>query len=274
MSKTLEIARRVSIPDICKRKGNVPLVCLTAYTYPMARILDRHVDILLVGDSLGIVLYGMENTHGVTLEMIVAHGKAVVRGSENACVICDMPFGSYQESPEQAFRNAVDVISRTGCTGIKIEGGEEMAATVEFLVKRGIPIMGHIGLKPQSINVVGGYKSQGQNETEILEIKRDAKAFSDAGAFAIVMECMVEQVAREITKEVKTVTIGIGASSECDGQVLVTEDMIGVFNDFQPKFVKKYANLEKEINKAVEDYTNDVKNRIFPSKENTYNKKV
>ena len=273
MSKVSERIKRTSVPDIFKNKGGVPLVCLTAYTYPMAKILDKHVDILLVGDSVGVVLYGMENTHNVTLEMMIGHGKAVVKGSEYACVICDMPFGSYQESPELAFRNAAKVIAETGCAGIKIEGGVEMAETVEFLVKRGVPVMGHVGLKPQSINTVGGYKSQGHSEDEVLAIQRDAQSISDAGAFSVVLECMVEEVAAEVTKNITAVTIGIGASARCDGQVLVTEDMLGIFTDFQPKFVKQYIDLQKQIDEATQLYASEVKDRIFPSSKHVYQKK-
>ena len=264
MSKVSERIKRTSVPDIFKNKGGVPLVCLTAYTYPMAKILDKHVDILLVGDSVGVVLYGMENTHNVTLEMMIGHGKAVVKGSEYACVICDMPFASYQESPELAFRNAAKVIAETGCAGIKIEGGVEMAETVEFLVKRGIPERGHVGLKPQSINTVGGYKSQGHSEDEVLAIQRDAQSISEAGAFSVVLECMVEEVAAEVTKNITAVTIGIGASARCDGQVLVTEDMLGLTPPPYPSFVKNYSNMRGILKKSASKYKNEVKKNKIP----------
>ena len=273
MSTAKKVNGRVTIPDIAARKGGKPVVSLTAYTYPMARILDPHVDFLLVGDSMGVVLYGLETTHGVTLEMAIAHGASVVRGTEHACVIVDMPFGSYQESPEQAFRNAARIISETGCSGIKIEGGEEMAETVRFLIKRGIPVMGHIGLQPQSVNVAGGYRSQGRDDNGAKQIMEDARAISDAGAFAIVIEAVVEPLARAITEAIPTVTIGIGASPACDGQVLVTEDAIGMFADFTPKFVKRFAEVGEGIGQAAADYAAQVTAGTFPASEHCYHKK-
>ena len=273
MSTAKKVNGRVTIPDIAARKGGKPVVSLTAYTYPMARILDPHVDFLLVGDSMGVVLYGLETTHGVTLEMAIAHGASVVRGTEHACVIVDMPFGSYQESPEQAFRNAARIISETGCAGIKIEGGEEMVETVRFLIKRGIPVMGHIGLKPQSVNVAGGYRSQGRDDNGAKQIMEDARAISDAGAFAIVIEAVVEPLARTITEAIPTVTIGIGASPACDGQVLVTEDAIGMFADFTPKFVKRFAEVGEGIGQAAADYGAQVTAGTFPAPEHCYHKK-
>ena len=272
MSTAKKVNGRVTIPDITARKGGKPVVSLTAYTYPMARILDPHVDFLLVGDSMGVVLYGLETTHGVTLEMAIAHGASVVRGTEHACVIVDMPFGSYQESPEQAFRNAARIISETGCSGIKIEGGEEMVETVRFLIKRGIPVMGHIGLKPQSVNVAGGYRSQGRDDNAAKKIMADARAISGAGAFAIVIEAVVEPLARAITESILTVTIGIGASPACDGQVLVTEDAIGMFADFTPKFVKRFAEIGEDIGQAAADYAAQVSARTFPAPEHCYGK--
>lgn len=272
MSTAKKVNGRVTIPDIAARKGGAPVVSLTAYTYPMARILDPHVDFLLVGDSMGVVLYGMETTHGVTLEMVIAHGASVVRGTKHACVIVDMPFGSYQESPERAFRNAARVISETGCSGIKIEGGEEMAATVRFLLERGIPVMGHIGLKPQSVNVAGGYRSQGRDDDAANQIMADARALSDAGAFAIVIEAVVEPLARAITEAIPTVTIGIGASPACDGQVLVTEDAIGMFSEFTPKFVKRFVEVGEDISQAAADYGAQVTARTFPAPEHCYGK--
>jgi 3-methyl-2-oxobutanoate hydroxymethyltransferase len=235
--------------------------------------LDAHCDFLLVGDSLGMVLYGMESTLGVTLDMAINHGAAVVRGSTHACVIVDMPFGTYQESQEQAYRNCARVMAETGCAAIKIEGGIEMAETVTFLVERGIPVMGHIGLKPQSVNVSGGYRAHGRNPDEAKKIKQDALAISDAGAFAIVIEGVIQNLAAEITHEIPIVTIGIGASAECDGQVLVTEDIIGMFTEFTPKFVKRFAEVGDEIGRAAAEYAKEVKLRAFPADEHCYGKK-
>jgi 3-methyl-2-oxobutanoate hydroxymethyltransferase len=262
--------RRVTVPDIAARKGGEPVVCLTAYTAPMAKLLDPHVDLLLVGDSMGMALYGMDSTLGVTLEMSIAHGAAVMRGSRHACVIVDLPFGSYQESPAQAFRNSAKVMAETGCAGIKIEGGTEMAETVRFLVERGVPVMGHVGLKPQSLNITGGFRSQGRDADAAERIIEDARAISDAGAFAIVVEAVVEQVARRVTQAIPTVTIGIGASPDCDGQVLVTEDAIGMFPDFSPKFVKRFAEVGDAISRAAADYSREVRARSFPAAKNLY----
>jgi len=267
------IISRVSIPDLAGRKGGEPIVSLTAYTAPMAKILDPHCDFLLVGDSLGMILYGMDSTLGVTLDMMINHGGAVVRGSKRACVVVDMPFGTYQESPEQAYRNCARVMAETGCGAIKLEGGSEMAKTVTFLVERGIPVMGHVGLKPQSVNVAGGYRAQGRDEGESEKIRRDAQAISRAGAFVIVIEGVLENLAAEITEEVPAVTIGIGASAQCDGQILVTEDAIGMFTDFTPKFVKRYSETADDIDKAVAKYAQEVKARTFPADEHCYGAK-
>jgi len=264
---------RITVTDIAARKGGEPVACLTAYTAPMAKILDPHVDLLLMGDSLGMALYGMSSTLGVTLDMVIAHGAAVVRGSERACVIVDMPFATYQESPAQAYRNCARVVAETGCAGIKLEGGEEMAETVRFLVARGIPVQGHVGLMPQSFNTAGGYRVQGKNQLEAAKIKFDAAAISEAGAFSIVIEGTIENVAAEITKNISAVTIGIGASPTCDGQVLVTEDVIGLFTEFTPKFVKKYADVGEAIGEAAAEYAKDVKSRAFPGPEHCYVKK-
>jgi 3-methyl-2-oxobutanoate hydroxymethyltransferase len=264
---------RVSVPEIAGRKGGELIVSLTAYTAPMAKILDAHCDFLLVGDSLGMVLYGMKSTLGVTLEMAINHGAAVVRGSTRACVIVDMPFGTYQESREQAYRNCARVVTETGCNAVKIEGGTEMSETVTFLVERGIPVMGHIGLQPQSVNISGGYKAHGRKWNEAEKIKQDARAISDAGAFAIVIEGVVEDLAAEITREIPIVTIGIGASAECDGQILVTEDAIGMFAEFTPKFVKRFAEVGDEISKAAAEYAKEVKSRTFPADKHCYSKK-
>jgi len=266
----LKKINRVSIPDLAGRKGGEPIVSLTAYTMPMARILDPHCDFLLVGDSLGMVVYGMDTTLGVTLDMMINHGLAVVRGSRQACVIVDMPFGSYQESPEQAYRNCARVMAETGCGGVKIEGGREMMTTVSFLVERGIPVMGHVGLKPQSVNLAGGYRAHGRDQDEAERIKEDARTISNAGAFSIVLEGLVEDLAADITREILPVTIGIGASAQCDGQILVIDDVIGMFTEFTPKFVKRFSETGKEISKAAAKYAKEVKSRKFPAKEHCY----
>ncbi len=262
--------KRVSVPEIRARKDGEPLVVLTAYTTPMARLLDPHVEILLVGDSLGMVLYGMESTLGVTLDMMIGHGAAVMRGSDHACVIVDMPFASYQESPEQAYRNSARVMAETGCAGIKIEGGVEMAPTIEFLTARAVPVMGHVGLMPQSFNAYGGFKIQGRDPDTARRIVDDARAVADAGAFSMVVEGVIEPLGREITAAVAIPTIGIGASPACDGQVLVTEDMVGLFSDFTPKFVRRYADLGPRIAEAVAEYAKDVRARRFPTSEQCF----
>lgn len=261
--------KRLTPSNIIALKGQRPIVSLTAYTTPIAKLLDPHCDLLLVGDSLGMVLYGMDNTVGVTVEMMIAHGQAVMRGARNGCVIVDMPFGSYQESKEQAFRNAARIMKETGCDGVKLEGGAEMAETIAFLVERGVPVFGHVGLMPQRVNV-DGYRSQGHSEAEAEKIRGDARAVSDAGAFAMVIEGTVEPLAREITASVASATIGIGASPACDGQVLVVDDMLGLFNEFKPRFVKHFAELAPLIARAAEDYANEVKARTFPGPEHTF----
>jgi 3-methyl-2-oxobutanoate hydroxymethyltransferase len=266
-----EIAsRRRSSRDIRLMKGQAPIVVLTAYTAPMARLLDSHVDLLLVGDSLGMVLYGMESTLSVTLEMMIAHGQAVMRGSRQACVIVDLPFGSYQENKEQAFRNCARVMAETGAGGVKLEGGVEMAETIRFLVERGVPVMGHVGLKPQSVNILGGFRAQGRSEDEAQRVIEDAKAVSEAGAFSLVIEGTVEPVARAMTEALPIPTIGIGASPACDGQVLVTEDLLGLTGDRVPKFVKRYAELGQVIEQAAGAYHAEVRARIFPGPEHCY----
>jgi 3-methyl-2-oxobutanoate hydroxymethyltransferase len=258
-------SKRVTTRDIRAAKGGQPVVALTAYTTPIARLLDPHVDVLLVGDSLGMVLYGMETTLGVTLDMMINHGKAVMRGSQHACVVIDMPFGTYQESREQAFRNCARVMAETGAGAVKVEGGRELADTVHFLVERGVPVMGHIGLKPQAVHVAGGFRAQGRVEDEAAVIRADARAIADSGAFAVVVEGTVEPLARQITEEIAIPTIGIGASPACDGQVLVIDDVIGTFNDFIPKFVKRYADLGPVIAEAARAYAQDVRARTFPA---------
>ena len=268
--------RRLTVPTIRKRKVDgvtaEPIVMLTAYTARQAQLLDAHCDLLLVGDSLGQVIYGLESSVPVTIEMMIAHGAAVVRGSYHSVVVVDMPFGSYEASPQVAFASASRVLKETGCAAIKLEGGEAMADIVAFLVRRGIPVMGHVGLTPQAVNVLGGYNARGRSEAEAGKIVADAKALDDAGAFAIVIEGVVEPIAIEVTLAVACPTIGIGASARCDGQVLVTEDMLGMF-DRVPRFVKRYEEIAQVIGKAAETYAADVRARTFPSIEQTYQPK-
>jgi len=263
MSASAQV-KRISVPDIAARKGQEPVVVLTAYSVSMAKLLDEHCDCLLVGDSLGMVLYGLDSTLPVTLDMMINHGAAVVRGSSKACVVVDLPWASYQESPAQAFRNAARVLTETGASAVKLEGGEEMAETVAFLVRRGIPVMGHVGLTPQAVNALGGYRARGRSDAEQAKILGDAKAIAEAGAFAIVVEGVVEPLARQITEQVPVVTIGIGASAACDGQVLVTDDMLGLFAGFTPKFVKRYAEIGEQVSQAAASYAADVRARAFP----------
>lgn len=260
---------RITVPEIRAMKGGAPIVCLTAYTAPIAKILDAHVDLLLVGDSIGNVLYGMENTLAVDLETMIRHGQAVVRASANACIVIDMPFGSYEESPEQAYRNAMRIMKETGCDAVKLEGGQDMAATISYLVARNIPVMAHIGLQPQSVLKDGGYKIKGRTSEEETRLLNDAKAVEKSGAFAVVIEGTIEDVAVKITKSLSIPTIGIGASSQCDGQVLVIDDMLGL-SARVPKFVRKYANLADTIESAAASYAQDVRARKFPSEEHVY----
>lgn len=271
MSKQTAI-RRITVPDIAARKGGEPLVTLTAYTAPMAGRLDPHCELLLVGDSLGNVIYGFDSTLPVTLEMMIAHTGAVVRGSRRACVITDMPFGSYEESREQAYRNAARIVAETGAAGVKLEGGVEMAPTIRFLVERGIPVMAHVGLRPQMVNIMGGFKAQGRERAAWDAIIADARAVEEAGAFSVVLEGVAEPLARHLTEELRIVTIGIGASAACDGQILVTDDMLGMF-DWTPKFVKRYGELGQAIDHAVKGYAEDVRARRFPGPEQTYKMK-
>ena len=256
--------KRISITDLTARKGGQPIVALTAYTAPMATLLDPHVDILLVGDSLGMVLYGFDSTLPVTFDMMLNHTRAVVRGSQQACVITDMPFGSYQASAQQAFVNCARMMKETGTQALKLEGGKELAPTVRMLTERGIPIMSHIGLKPQHVHTHGGYKTQGKTAEARKRILDDALACEEAGAFALLIEATDEALAREITARVKIPTIGIGASPACDGQVLVSEDMLGLF-ERTPKFVQQFATLRSDITKGVEAYAKAVRDRTFPA---------
>jgi len=266
----MPMPRRLLPRDITVRKGGEPIVCITAYTAPMARFMDPHVDLLLVGDTLGMVVYGMETTLGVTLEMSIAHAQAVMRGSQKACVIVDMPFGTYQASPEDAFRNSARVMKETGCAGVKLEGGQEMAETIAFLTARGIPVMAHVGLLPQSVNTVGGFRVQGRSTEDARAILADAKAVTAAGAFSLVVEGTVESLARTITETVAIPTIGIGASVACDGQIIVGEDILGMFGSFTPKFVKRYAEIGTAVSDAVASYAADVRTRRFPGPEHVY----
>ncbi|MBB3889869.1 3-methyl-2-oxobutanoate hydroxymethyltransferase [Phenylobacterium haematophilum] len=264
-----ETVRRIAAPDIAARKGGSPVVCLTAYTAPMAEILDDHCDLLLVGDSVGMVVHGLPNTVGVTLEMMILHGQAVMRTSKRAMVVVDMPFGSYEGSPEVAYANAARVMKETGAQAIKVESGPTVVETIDYLVKRGIPVMGHVGLRPQAVHVDGGFKAKGKAGDERARILQEAKATAAAGAFAVVVEGVAEGLAREITEAIAVPTIGIGASAGCDGQILVTDDMLGLF-DWTPKFVRRYADLRGEISKAVAGYADDVRARRFPGPAEIY----
>jgi 3-methyl-2-oxobutanoate hydroxymethyltransferase len=264
-----ERVKRVTAPEITARKGGEPVVCLTAYTAPMAEILDPHCDLLLVGDSVGMVVHGLPSTVGVTLEMMILHGQAVMRGAKTAMVVVDMPFGSYEAGAEQAFANASRLLKETGCHAVKVESGPTVAATVRFLVERGIPVMGHVGLRPQAINVDGGFKAKGRTEDERMRVLAEAEATADAGAFAVVVEGVAEGLAREITDAIAAPTIGIGASAHCDGQILVTDDMLGMF-DWAPKFVRRYADLRGDIGRAVAEWSADVRARRFPAEAETY----
>jgi len=268
--------KRMTVPAIRGRKKDgktdQPLVMLTAYTMRMAQLLDPHCEMLLVGDSLGQVIYGLPSTVPVTMEMMCAHGAAVVRGSWHALVAVDMPFGSYEGSPGQAFDSASRIMKETGCAAVKLEGGEAMASTIDFLTHRGIPVIGHVGLTPQAVNVLGGYGARGKNADEAKKIIGDAQAVAEAGAFCIVVEGVMEQIADQVADVVKVPIIGIGASPRCDGQVLVTEDMLGLF-ERTPRFVKRYADMASEIGEAVGKYADEVRSRAFPTEEQTYRPK-
>jgi 3-methyl-2-oxobutanoate hydroxymethyltransferase len=261
--------RRVTAPDIRNRKGGAPIVALTAYHAHTARIIDPHVDMLLVGDSLGMVMHGYETTVPVPLELMIMHAQAVVRGSTRALVVVDMPFGSYEESPAVAFRNASRVLKETGCGAVKLEGGVQMADTIRYLSERGIPVMSHIGMTPQAINTIGSFAPRGRLRSEWAAFEADAKAIAEAGAFAVVLEALAELLAARITKQIDIPTIGIGASAECDGQILVLEDMLGL-SPRVPKFVKEYAQIGAGIESAVKAFASDVRSRAFPSAEYTY----
>jgi 3-methyl-2-oxobutanoate hydroxymethyltransferase len=269
--------KRTTVPSIRARKidgtTKQPIVMLTAYTMRMAQLLDPHCDMLLVGDSLGQVIYGLPSTIPVTLDMMCAHGAAVVRGSWHALVAVDMPFGSYEASPEQAFASAARIMQETGCAAVKLEGGEAMAETVAFLALRGIPVVGHVGLTPQSVNALGGYGPRGRDQGEAARIVADASAVARAGAFAIVVEGVLEEIASKVARTVEPPVIGIGASAECDGQVLVTDDMLGMF-ERTPRFVKRYDNLASRIGEAAAVYAQEVRERSFPTADQTYRPKA
>ncbi|WP_339853740.1 3-methyl-2-oxobutanoate hydroxymethyltransferase [Roseovarius nubinhibens] len=255
--------------DIRAMKGGTPIVSLTAYTTPMAKMMDAHCDFVLVGDSLGMVVHGLPSTLGVTMEMMILHGQAVARGLSRAMMVIDMPFGSYEESPEQAFRNAARLMAETGAGAVKLEGGTHMAETIAFLVARGVPVMAHVGLTPQSINTLGGYKVQGR-DAGAEKLLADARAVAEAGAFAVVLEKVPAVMADRITEEVAIPTIGIGASAGCDGQILVVDDMLGLFTAFKPKFVKRYADLGTQGEAAIATYADEVRARQFPADEHTF----
>ncbi len=261
--------KRLTAPDILARKSVEPIVCLTSYHAHTARLVDRHCDLILVGDSLGMVMHGLETTVPVTLDMMILQGLAVMRGSRRALVVVDMPFGSYEGSKEQAFANAARVLKETGCGAIKLEGGRRMAETISFLVERGVPVMAHVGLTPQSINVIGSFRAQGRDKADWGPIEEDALAVAGAGAFAVVIEAVAEPLARKITKAIAIPTIGIGASPACDGQILVLEDLLGLSSRV-PKFVKRYGTLGPSIEAAIAAYAKDVRARVFPGPDHVY----
>ena len=272
MSSQTETVRRVTVPQIARRKGGEPIVSLTSYHAHTAAIVDRYADFILVGDSLGMVMHGMESTVGVPLDLMIMHGKAVVRGTQKALIVVDMPFGTYEESPQVAFRNAAKIMKETGCQAIKIESGTYAAGQIAHLVERGVPVMGHIGLRPQAVNVDGGFRAKGRTNAERDRVIAEARAADEAGAFAIVIEGVVEPIAIAATKAVAVPTIGIGASAQCDGQVLVTEDMLGMFERV-PRFVKKYGNIAETIEQTAAKYAAEVRERSFPTDEQTYQPK-
>jgi 3-methyl-2-oxobutanoate hydroxymethyltransferase len=266
---TTEAARRVTPRQIVSRKGGEPIVCLTAYTAPMAAILDEVCDVLLVGDSVGMVVHGLPNTIGVTLEMMILHGQAVTRASRKALVVVDMPFGAYEGAPERAYDNAVRILKETQAQAVKVESGPEVAETIAYLTRRGIPVMGHVGLRPQAVLLEGGFRARGKRPEEAACIIAEAEAAAAAGAFCVVVEGVAESLAAKITASIPVPTVGIGASAGCDGQILVTEDMLGLF-EWTPKFVRRYADLRGEIARAVRAYAADVRSGAFPGAAETY----
>ncbi|MCK9916363.1 3-methyl-2-oxobutanoate hydroxymethyltransferase [Microbacteriaceae bacterium K1510] len=261
--------KRLTAPDIRARKGGDPIVVLTSYHAHTAALADKYCDVILVGDSLGMVMHGLESTVPVTLDMMILQGRAVMRGSQRALVVVDMPFGSYEASKEQAFMSAVRILKETGCGAVKLEGGKRMAETIRFMSERGVPVMAHVGLTPQAINTLGSFKAQGRDEADWAPIEQDALAVAQAGAFSVVLEAMAEPLARKVTGAISIPTIGIGASPACDGQVLVMEDMLGL-SPRVPKFVKRYGDLAGGIEKAIADYAAEVRSRAFPAPEHTY----
>lgn len=269
MSAEPPTRKQASASDIRAQKGGTPIVCLTAYTTPMARLVDAHCDLVLVGDSVGMVLHGLPSTLGVTMEMMILHGQAVARGLSRACMVVDMPFGSYEEGPAQAFRNAARIMSATGAQAVKLEGGVRVADTVARLVDHGVPVMGHVGLTPQAVNALGGYRVQGRG-ADAERVAADARALADAGAFAVVLEKVPEALGDRITAEIAVPTVGIGAGAGCDGQVLVLDDVLGVFEDFRPKFVKRYAELGRDAEAAIAAYAAEVRARTFPGREHVF----
>jgi 3-methyl-2-oxobutanoate hydroxymethyltransferase len=271
MSQHASMKRRTA-PDIAARKGGEPIVALTSYHAHTAAIADKYVDFLLVGDSLGMVMHGFETTLPVPLDLMIMHGRAVMRGAKTSLVVVDMPFGTYEESPAQAFRNAAKVIKETECGAIKLEGGKRMAETIRFLTERGIPVMAHVGLTPQSINVLGGFKAQGREKAQWAAIEEDARLVAEAGAFSVVLEAVAEPLARKITSSISIPTIGIGASAACDGQILVMEDMLGL-SPRVPKFVKEFGKVGAAIENAIKLYADDVRSRAFPEVGNVYEMK-
>ena len=261
--------RRITAPQITARKGGDPIICLTAYDAPTAALVDEYCDLILVGDSLGMVVHGLTSTVGVTLDMMILHGQAVMRSSHKALVVVDLPFGSYEDSVETAFKSASRVMMETGCQAVKSESGSYAAETISYLVERGIPVMSHVGLRPQSMNVLGGFKARGRSREIIDDIIANAKAAADAGSFAVVVEGVSEELANLVTEAVDIPTIGIGASAQCDGQILVTPDMLGQFERV-PKFVKKYGNQLEATREAIAQYASDVTDRSFPGEVNLY----
>jgi len=272
MAPVLSAESHARTEAIRARKGGEPVVCLTAYTYPIARLLEPHVDLLLVGDSVAMVLHGHDTTLGATMEMMILHGKAVMRGARNACVVVDMPAGSYEDSPGQALASARRLFEETGCHAVKLEGGTDMADRIAAIVEAGIPVMGHIGLQPQSVEKEGGYKIKGKTDESVAKLLEDARAVEQAGAFSVVIEGTMEPVAAEITRILSIPTIGIGASAACDGQVLVIDDAVGLTVDRVPKFVKEYADLRNEIAKAAMSYAAEVRARAFPTPDHVFSK--
>ena len=261
--------RRVTAPQIAARKGGTPIVALTAYTAPMAALVDPHAEVILVGDSLGMVVHGLPSTIGVTMEMMILHGQAVLRGSQRAMVVIDMPFGSYEEGTQQAFRNAARIMAETGAGAVKLEGGSRMAPTIRFLTERGIPVMGHVGLTPQATHTLGGFKTQGRESDSWPAHVQDAQDVAQAGAISIVVEGVVEALAQRITEAVAVPTIGIGASACCDGQILVLDDMLGLTSR-APRFVRRFADLGTQVDQAIAEYAEAVRDRTFPTEENLY----